>query len=174
MDPRAKQFKEKINSINSSFLSALDDFKKYYVFYHKNPEVDEYSNHFVNSKGQLQALSGEMFATTNIIQKNIVTLNDNMEQISSKLTDEKDKYTKMNKMFTSLKGTESGSNILINDSKTEFNLLFFKNIELFIGILIILGLMVSPKMSMILLGIALLISYNLGIMKIVLPIIGYI
>ena len=80
----------------------------------------------------------------------------------------------MNKMFTSLKGTESGSNILINDSKTEFNLLFFKNIELFIGILIILGLMVSPKMSMILLGIALLISYNLGIMKIVLPIIGYI
>jgi hypothetical protein len=174
MDPKAKQFKEKINSINSSFLSALDDFKKYYVFYHKNPEVDEYSNHFVNSKGQLQALSGEMFATTNIIQKNIETLNDTMEEISSKLTNEKDKYAKMDKLFTSLKGTESGSNILINDSKTEFNLLFFKNIELFIGILIILGLMVSPKMAMILLVIALLISYNLGIMKVVLPVIGYI
>ena len=174
MDPKAKQFKEKINSINSSFLSALDDFKKYYVFYHKNPEVDEYSNHFVNTKSQLQTLSGEMFATTNIIQKNIETLNDTMEEISSKLTNEKDKYTKMDKMFTSLKGTESGSNILINDSKTEFNLLFFKNIELFIGILIILGLMVSPKMAMILLVIALLISYNLGIMKVVLPVIGYI
>jgi hypothetical protein len=174
MDPKAKQFKEKINSINSSFLSALDDFKKYYVFYHKNPEVDEYSNHFVNTMSQLQTLSGEMFATTNIIQKNIETLNDTMEEISSKLTNEKDKYTKMDKMFTSLKGTESGSNILINDSKTEFNLLFFKNIELFIGILIILGLMVSPKMAMILLVIALLISYNLGIMKVVLPVIGYI
>jgi hypothetical protein len=174
MDPKAKQFKEKINSINSSFLSALDDFKKYYIFYHKNPEVDEYSNHFVNSKGQLQALSGEMFATTNIIQKNIVTLNDKMQQISNKLKQEKGKYTKMDTIFTSLKGTESGSNILIDDSKTEFNLLFFKNIELFIGILIILGLMVSPKTSMILLGIALLISYNLGIMKIVLPVIGYI
>ena len=174
MDPKAKQFKEKINSINSSFLSALDDFKKYYVFYHKNPEVDEYSNHFVNTTSQLQTLSGEMFATTNIIQKNIETLNDTMEEISSKLTNEKDKYTKMDKMFTSLKGTESGSNILINDSKTEFNLLFFKNIELFIGILIILGLMVSPKMAMILLVIALLISYNLGIMKVVLPVIGYI
>ena len=172
MDPKAKQFKEKINSINSSFLSALDDFKKYYVFYHKNPEVDEYSNNFVNSKGQLQELSGEMFAITNIIQKNIITLNETMQLISNKLKQEKGKYTKMDTIFTSLKGTESGSNILINDSKTEFNLQFFKNIELFIGILIILGLMVSPKMSMILLGIALLISYNLGIMKIVLPIIG--
>ena len=174
MDPKAKQFKEKINSINSSFLSALDDFKKYYVFYHKNPEVDEYSNNFVNSKGQLQELSGEMFAITNIIQKNIITLNETMQLISNKLKQEKGKYTKMDTIFTSLKGTESGSNILINDSKTEFNLQFFKNIELFIGILIILGLMVSPKMSMILLVIALLISYNLGIMKIVLPVIGYI
>jgi hypothetical protein len=174
MDPKAKQFKEKINSINSSFLSALDDFKKYYVFYHKNPEVDEYSNNFVNSKSQLQALSGEMFAITNIIQKNIITLNETMQQISNKLKEEKGKYTKMDTIFKSLKGTESGSNILINDSKTEFNLQFFKNIELFIGILIILGLMVSPKMSMILLVIALLISYNLGIMKIVLPVIGYI
>jgi hypothetical protein len=54
MDTKAQHFEEKINGIHSSFLSALDDFKKYYVYYHKNPEVDEYSNNFVNSKNQLQ------------------------------------------------------------------------------------------------------------------------
>ena len=46
MNNQAKQFEEKINSINSSFLSALDDFKKYYIYYQKNPEVDEYSDNF--------------------------------------------------------------------------------------------------------------------------------
>ena len=49
MDPEANRNQEKINSINSSFLSALDDFKKYYIFYHKNPDVDEYSDNFLNS-----------------------------------------------------------------------------------------------------------------------------
>ena len=41
MNPHAKKFNEKIKTIKDSFLSALDDFKKYYVFFHKNPEVDE-------------------------------------------------------------------------------------------------------------------------------------
>ena len=56
MNPKARQFEEKIKGINSSFLSALDDFKKYYVYYHKNPEEDVFSNNFINSKNQLQKL----------------------------------------------------------------------------------------------------------------------
>ena len=38
---QASQFNEKINSIKSQFFSALDDYKKYYVYYNKNPEVNE-------------------------------------------------------------------------------------------------------------------------------------
>ena len=71
MNNTPKQNEEKIKGINDSFLSALDDFKQYYVFYNKNPEVDEYSNNFENSKNQLQSLSGEMYTITNNIQKNI-------------------------------------------------------------------------------------------------------
>ena len=67
MDTKTQHFEEKINGIQSSFLSALDEFKKYYVYYHKNPEVNEYSNNFVNSKNQLQQLSGQMFTVTNNI-----------------------------------------------------------------------------------------------------------
>ena len=41
----AKQFNEKIVTIKSQFFSALDDFKKYYVYYNKNPEVNEFQNY---------------------------------------------------------------------------------------------------------------------------------
>jgi hypothetical protein len=90
MDTKSQQFEEKINGIHSSFLSALDDFKKYYVYYHKNPEVNEYSNNFVNSKNQLQQLSGQMFTVTNNIQKNIEVLDSGMTNLSNELTKEKE------------------------------------------------------------------------------------
>ena len=174
MDPEANRNQEKINSINSSFLSALDDFKKYYIFYHKNPDVDEYSDNFLNSKGQLQTLSGNMFTITNNIQKNIEEMNTNMSDISVKLTNERTKNQRLEKILSNLKGTESGSNLLIDDSKTEYTLLFFTNFELLIGILFILGLLVSPKAALVLFIIALILSYYLGILKIILPVIGYI
>jgi hypothetical protein len=77
-------------------------------------------------------------------------------------------------MLNSLKGTEKGSDLLISDSKIEYNLVYFKNIELFIGILIILALLVSSKVAFILLVVALIFSYYLGILKMVLPVIQHI
>ncbi len=43
---QAKHFNEQINNIKSQFFSALDDFKKYYVYYNKNPEVDEFQSYY--------------------------------------------------------------------------------------------------------------------------------
>ena len=36
MNLEAKQYDEQIKSKTSSFLPALDEFKKYYVYYNKN------------------------------------------------------------------------------------------------------------------------------------------
>jgi hypothetical protein len=173
MDIKAQHFEEKINGINSSFLSALDDFKKYYVYYHKNPEVNEYSSNFVNSKNQLQQLSGEMFTVTNNIQKNIEVLDGGMTNVSHELTIEKNKNKELENLASGLKGTQDGSSMLINDTKREYQSIFFQNFELFIGILFILGLLVSPKAAIVLLVIAVIISYYLGILKILLPVFSY-
>ena len=32
---QSKQFNDQINNIKSQFFSALDDFKKYYIYYNK-------------------------------------------------------------------------------------------------------------------------------------------
>jgi hypothetical protein len=36
-------YNEKLNNLKTEFFSVLEDFKKYYVYYNKNPEVNQKS-----------------------------------------------------------------------------------------------------------------------------------
>ena len=136
---QAKQFDEQINNIKSQFFSALDDFTKYYVYYNKNPEVNEFQNYYANSKSQLQTMSKDLFLTTNNIDKNIEFLDNEMLQISIKLENEKKLNKEMIELINNLQNTQNGSEILIDDSKTKYNLQYYTNVEIFIGILILTG-----------------------------------
>lgn len=133
------QFTEKINSIKTQFFSVLDDFKKYYVYYHKNPEVTEFQNYYSSSKGQLQSLSKEIITTTNNINQSIQSLNNKMMNDDKQLNAEKKINNKLTKTVSNLENTQNGSVILIDDSKYNYNLQYSYNIELFIGILILGG-----------------------------------
>jgi len=138
---QAKHFNEQINNIKSQFFSALDDFKKYYVYYNKNPEVNEFQNYYTNSKGQLQTMSKDLFLTTNNIDKNIEFLDNEMLYTSIKLEKQKKLHKELSELINNLQNTQNGSEILIDDSKTKYNLQYYKNVELFIGILIVSGLL---------------------------------
>ena len=138
---QSKQFNEQINNIKSQFFSALDDFTKYYVYYNKNPEVNEFQNYYVNSKSQLQTMSKDLFLTTNNIDKNIEDLDNKMLNISIQLEKEKKLNKEMSELINNLQNTQNGSEILIDDSKTKYNIQYYKNVEIFIGILILSGLL---------------------------------
>jgi len=138
---QSKQFSEQINNIKSQFFSALDDFKKYYVYYNKNPEVNEFQNYYTNSKSQLQTMSKDLFLTTNDIDKHIEFLDNEMFDISIKLEKQKKINKEMLALINNLQNTQNGSEILIDDSKTQYNIQYYKNVEIFIGILIITGLL---------------------------------
>lgn len=129
-------FGEKINNIKSQFFSALDDFKKYYVYYNKNPEVNEFQNYYVNSKTQLQTMSRDLFLTTNNIDKQIELLDDEMKVVSLKLEDEKQLNVELMKLVTNLQNTQNGTEILINNSKEEYNEQYYNNAEIICGIFI--------------------------------------
>jgi hypothetical protein len=143
MNPHANKFNEKITTIKDSFFSALDDFKKYYVFYHKNPEVDELQNFFVNSKGQLQKLNSDIFLVTNTIQKKIKDLDTEMQTVTYKLNDEKELNGELLKLINRVQTTQDGSAIMIDDAKDEYNMQYYANWELFIGIIVVMGISVK-------------------------------
>ena len=134
---------EKIGAIETKFFSALDDFKKYYVYYNKNPEVDEFQNYYSNSKSQLQSISRDLFLTTNIIDKTIDNLDKTMSDISLKLENEKKLYKELTDLITNLQNTQNGSEILIDDSKVKYNNQYYKNVEIIIGIVTLCGLLAT-------------------------------
>jgi hypothetical protein len=138
-----EQNTEKINSIKTQFFSALDDFKKYYVYYNKNPEVDEFQNYFANSQGQLKTMSTELFLITNNIDKQIEILDDEMKDIAVKLEEEKQSNEQMARMFANLQNTKNGSAILIDDSKEEYNKQYYANWEIIIGIFVVSGILAT-------------------------------
>ena len=144
---QAKQFNEQIDNIKSQFFSALDDFNKYYVYYNKNPEVNEFQNYYENSKSQLQTMSKDLFLTTNNIDKNIEDLDNEMMNISIQLENEKKLNKEMSELINNLQNTQNGSEILIDDSKTKYNIQYYKNLEIFIGILIISGFLTKLVIS---------------------------
>lgn len=134
---QAVEFNEKINSIKSQFFSALDDFKKYYVYYNKNPEVNEFQNYYANSKGQLQALSRNLFLTTNNIDKTIEALDKEMSDVSLQIDKEQKLNKELMEFISNLENTQNGSEILINDSKNKYNTQYWKNWEIFLGIIFV-------------------------------------
>jgi hypothetical protein len=138
-----EQNNEKIQSIKTQFFSALDDFKKYYVYYNKNPEVDEFQNYYANSKGQLQTMSKELFLTTNSIDKHIEILDNEMKDIAVKLEAEKKSNDEMEKMFNNLQNTKNGSTILIEESKEEYNNQYYANWEMILGIFVVSGILAT-------------------------------
>lgn len=143
MNSQAEKFNEKIDNIKNSFFSALDDFEKYYVYYNKNPEVDEFQNFYSNSKGQLQQLSSQMFLVTNDIQQKIQDLDSDMNVSSIKLESEKELNGELSKLINNIHTTRSGSEIMIDDAKEEYNIQYYKNIELIIGTLFIIRLIMK-------------------------------
>jgi hypothetical protein len=140
---QAKQFDEKINNLKTQFFSALDDFKKYYVYYNKNPEVSEFQNYYVNSKGQLQTMSSDMFLITNDIDTNIEILDKSMASIAVTLENEKKLNGELMKLLSNLENTQNGSEILIDDSKDSYNIQYYYNWEIFIGVVILSSMLVK-------------------------------
>lgn len=160
MNPEAKIYQEQINNKATSFLSALDDFKKYYVYYNKNPEVQEYNKNFTDSKEQLQTLSSDIFQITNTIQRKIEEKTRTMSGIEMKLQRQKALAQEQEKTINNLKSVQAGSSVMIDDSKTDYIFNYYKNLEIFIGILILLGLLVSYKVSVAILVIFIIYKLN--------------
>lgn len=135
------QFKEKIKAMKSQFFAALDDFKKYYVYYNKNPEVDEFQNNYENSKSQLQTLSDQLLRTTYSINNHIDKLDADMSDITEQIEKEKERNIKLTYALNNLEKTQNGSEVLIDDYKEKYNIQYYKNVQLYYGILIIITIL---------------------------------
>jgi prefoldin subunit 5 len=78
--------------------------------------------------------------TTESIDKHIETLNSQMSEITDRIKQEKELNEKLKTRLHNLENTQNGSEILVDDSKTAYNIQYVNNWEMFIGVLIVTGL----------------------------------
>jgi hypothetical protein len=135
-----QQIHDKIHGIKSSFLSVLDNYKKYYVFSNLNPSVEEYQQAYFESKNQLSNLLKEILQIIYDTYQKINNLNTNTKEIYNDLSKSKQENILLNTKIKNLKNTKQGSNVIIDDFKEKYNDQFYYNLEIFLGILLVGGI----------------------------------
>jgi len=140
-EPQSKKYQDKLTTIVDQFTSVLDDYKKYYVFTNKNPEVDEYQNFYLENKNQLQNLNKDVFLMSSDIEKSIQDLNYLVTRLNAKLSGEKELTGELAKLMQNLKQTNNGADTMLYDTTFLYNKKYMQNVELLFGIVTILGLL---------------------------------
>ena len=133
----SKNFLSQINTLKEKLPSILDDFKKYYVFYNKNPEYNEYQQMFENIKSNLQNMNSELFMTSNNIEKDTENINNRLQKINALIAKEKIKNKKLKKKLVYIEKQYNCYDELISDYKDIYNLDYLTNFALFFGVILL-------------------------------------
>jgi hypothetical protein len=141
----ADKYKEDLNVLNGKFYSILDDFKKYYIFFNKNPEVDEYQQMFSNIKDNIESINSKLFTINTNLQQTVDDINIKIQQINIEIQKEKTKNLEIKNNVGIINNKRTSSGILIDNYKELYNNTYYFNISIVFGILIILFLFYKYK-----------------------------
>lgn len=136
---------DKINNLKKSFIFVLKDFKKNYINYNLNPNIDSYKNNLYTSKGQLQDLNVKLFDLTNNIKKGIINYYETNQDKIKSLHESEELYNLSNDELINLNDKNKASKILYDDYRDNYDKQFYYNLEIFIGILIMIGATIKLK-----------------------------
>ena len=148
IQPQAQAYLIKVTDLKDQFLSVLEDFSKYYVYYHKNPEVDEYQQFYLNSKSQLQNINKQLVKETNSVESAIENLSYSLTRMNAKLEYEKMLKGELVGRINGLTNSKNGSSVMLDDTTSIYNKQYFRNLSLFLGIVVVGSLIPIRRASM--------------------------
>lgn len=127
----------KIFTIKEQFFSVLDDFKKNYILYKKNPDYSEYENAYNENKTQLQGLQKTMFSINNSIQSSTEKISDVKNSLELKLEGLKEQIDNLEIITASLGQNGDSSEVMKDDFVILYNYQYLQNFCLFVGCVIV-------------------------------------
>lgn len=132
--PNANTFRVKINELNQQLPAILDDYKKYYVFFHKNPEVSEYQKMFENMEANMQQTNNNLSNIATSVSETINEINDDLLELNTQIKIEKTKNAKLNKLLGNIQNEKNGANEMTDDYTEIYNMMYLRNIAMLFGI----------------------------------------
>jgi|688.fasta_scaffold96966_3 hypothetical protein len=138
-------FLAKLKPLHEKLPSILEDFVKYYVFYSRNPEVNEYQQLFDNIKGNLQSLNSGLFVETNNIEKMTEIINKKLLELDKLIMKEKKMNRELKRRLGIVENTYNGSDEMIHNFKDMYELQYLTNFATFAGIVVLGTLLFKPN-----------------------------
>ena len=135
-----EEIKEKIHTLQQQLPAILDDFKKYYVFYNKNPEYPEYQQMFENIKNNLNKLNSKLFSLSNEIDVNTDEINKKLIALNLMIRKEREKNKELKHKLNFVEHKNNASTELISDYKKMYDYGYLRNWSLIISIVVSISL----------------------------------
>jgi hypothetical protein len=129
-------FREKITELQDKLPFVLEDFKKNYVLYKKDTEYNEYQQTFEVSKGNLQQINFDLSTVETDVHTNTNKLNEQLNEINSKIVDEKEENIILKTQLGLLEDGANSSDEMIHDYKKKYNIAYLRNWGLLLSILV--------------------------------------
>jgi len=130
-------FLDKLNILKEQLPSILDDFKKYYVFYNKNPEVSEYQQMFENIKSNLNSINSQLFMIKNNVQSETDKINKNMVNLNKLIQNDKEINTDIKKKLRNIYNKNYSTYELISDYNKMYDIEYLRNWALLLSIILV-------------------------------------
>jgi hypothetical protein len=126
----------RITSLQEKLPPILDDFKKYYVFFNKNPTYSEYQTIYANLQGNINSTANELSSISKDVITNLQSIGDALLKMNTFIEIEKNKNSKLKSIESKINNKYNGSKIMIQEYKQIYTEDYIKNILIFLGIII--------------------------------------
>ena len=132
-----QKFKQKLSTLQQQLPSILEDFKKYYVFYNKNPEYDEYQQMFENIKSNLNKVNSELFSLSNNVDTSTDDLNKKLFALDRLIKEEKRKNRILKRRLGIIEHQNTAATEMIDDYEEIYESGYLRNWGLCLSIVIV-------------------------------------
>lgn len=127
------EHQNKLTSIKQQIPSVIDDFTKYYIFYNKNPEYDEYQRLYYNIKDTMDHLESQVKKTSVSIDEETEKLNHILKTVNQKISKERNNNKKLKRRLGLAENEFNGADEMVRDYTTVYDAGYTRNWSLAIG-----------------------------------------
>lgn len=129
--------KNKILSLQQTFLIALDNFKDNYINYQLNIDNDEYKNIFLKSQSQLQEIMSNLSDLSEETHNKILSNHSNNQHEIEYIKESKETYDVIIDKLNNIGDKNRASNKLVDDYQDMYERQFYKNFQIILGVFVI-------------------------------------
>jgi hypothetical protein len=132
---------EKLNAelqtLYKQIPTILDDYKKAYLFYNKNPQNNEYQQTLETVTNQLNNIASKLFMLYNNIETDTEEINKKLFILNILIQNAKEKNQKLKRKLGFVEHRHNVTDDMINDYKLTYNIGYLRNWGLVLSIIIV-------------------------------------